>query len=117
MLENYEISYYTDFTIILCKKCNTSYHLEGVISDNIIDIHNSYQMIEQFLLLNNFTEKLEDRCVFNNAKLNITVDIYINNYVVNDGGCKIIKSSSELLDYLKERLDIESNNKVVNYEN
>lgn len=116
MLENYEISYYTDFTIILCKRCNINYHLKGAISDNIIDIHDSHQMIEQFLLLNNFTEKLEDKCVFNNAKLNITVDIYINNYDVNDGGCKIIKSPSELLDYLKERLDIESINKLIQIE-
>jgi len=69
-------------------------------------------MIEQFLLLNNFIEKLDDKCVFNNAELNITVDIYINNYVVNDGGCKKIKSSNELLDYLKKRLDIESINKL-----
>ena len=115
MLENYEISHYTDFTIITCKKCNTSYYTE-VISDNIIDIHDSYQMIEQFLLLNNFIEKIEDKCTFNNAKLNITVDIYINNYVVNDDGCKRIKSPNELLEYLKERLDTESINKLTQIE-
>lgn len=112
MLKNYKISYYTNFTIITCKKCNTGYYLEGVISDNIINIHNSYQMIEQFLLLNNFIEKLNDKCVFNNAELNITVDIYINNYVVNDGGCKMIESPNKLLDYLKKRLDTESINKL-----
>lgn len=120
MLENYEIINYDDIMLITCKKC-FSYHIASTITDNIIDIYNSRQMVEQFLLLNNFTKIF--KCTFNNKKLGINIDIGINYYIVHDGDYIIyddvymeFKNSHELLEYLKERLNIESMNKLVQIE-
>ena len=120
MLENYEIINYGDSMLITCKNC-LCYYSAGIISDNIIDIHDSYQIVEQFLLLNNFTKKY--KCSFSNKELGINIDIGINYYIVHDGdyivhddGYGEFKNSHELLEYLKERLDIESVNKLTQIE-
>lgn len=47
MLKNYEIVKNGNTMLITYKKCRC-FHNTTIISDNIIDIHNSRQMVEQF---------------------------------------------------------------------
>lgn len=114
MLENYEIINYGDTMLITCKKC-FSYHIASTITDNIIDIYNSRQIVEQFLLLNNFKKVF--KCIFNNKKLDMDIDIgIISYYIVHNGKYETFKNSHELLEYLKECLNTESMNKLVQIE-
>lgn len=106
MLENYTIK----DNQIICNKCQDCY--EGPITNEIIDIHDSYNIVIQFLLLNEFTkDKFE--CSYLNHELRIWIMIYIDSYgFYNDDIFYLFKKSSELLDYLKYRLDTESRNKI-----
>lgn len=67
--------------------------------------------------MNNFKKCF--KYTFSNIKAEINIHICINYYLVYDNyydDFDMIRNSHELLEYLKEYLDIESNNKLVNYE-
>lgn len=106
MLENYTIK----DNQIICNKCQD--HYEGSITNEIIDIHDSYEIVVQFLVLNGFTkDKFE--CSYSNHELRIWIMIYVDGYgFYNDDIFYLFKNSSELLDYLKYRLDTKSRNKI-----
>jgi hypothetical protein len=119
MLENYTITNFNSKFVINCNRCDNEM-VTDKITDNIIDIHNSYDMIVQFLLLNGFCINKYSKCLLFNDILNITISIYIDVYLVNydnrNMDYQYFNNSSELLDYLKEVLDVNFTNKIAKNE-
>ena len=121
MLENYEIVNYGDNILIKCKRCNVVVSINS-ITKNIVDIHDSYDIISQFLVLNGFKinpSKINpiDHCCFSNKTTRMVIYIGIGFYrVYFDNKSMLFDSSFELLDFLKKQLDIESMNKLTQIE-
>ena len=119
MLENYTITNFNSSTVIKCNRCDSEV-VTNEITDNIINIHDSYDIVFQFLLLNKFCISKYDKCLLFHNILNITISIYIDEYHVSnnnrDNNCQYFNNSSELLDYLKEVLDVHSTNKIAKNE-
>lgn len=116
MLENYTITNVNSEIMIKCNRCGSQI-VTNKITANIIDIHDSYNIVVQFLLLNGFCIAEYDECLLFNNELDITMGIYINKYHIgNNSNQQYFNNSSELLEYLKERLDIHSTNKIVKNE-
>ena len=77
--------------------------------ESIIDVHNTYKYVIEFLLLNNFVCKLPENNIYINYNNNINIRISPNCYHYKFK----TYSSQELLSLLREELDLNSLNKQV----
>lgn len=77
--------------------------------ESIIDVHNTYKYVIEFLLLNNFVCKLPENNIYINYNNNISIRISPNGYHYKFK----TYSSQELLSLLREELDLDSLNKQV----
>ena len=83
------------------------------VIDKIIDMHNNYKMIIEFLLLNNF--KLQNGYyikTINNEDNIVTANLYDWYYVIR-GGKEMRFTSDGLITHLSKILQLESLNKPV----
>lgn len=76
--------------------------------DQMIDVYNSIDYITEFLLLNGF----ENSCSSFFANLNFRIFICLDPHVYFADGKSY--NSQDLITYLREKLDLESSNKLIN---
>ena len=96
----------------------TLFNIHDINLKNIQDIYNSNEYIIEFLLLNGFVQ-INDYNTYEycNKKINITIYISMDfKYIINNtfNNTKSFMNSTQLIKKLKEILDIESRNKLIN---